>query len=81
MNFDRESADEFFDKATRVQQQVEDILAGKVDLEDLEKKEKEEAFIKENLAAIEKKKKEDKLKNGSSGKGHQGGYVSYCSSC
>jgi len=47
MNFDRESADEFLDKAERVQKQVQDILDGKVDMDELEKTEKEEAFIKE----------------------------------
>ena len=81
MNFDRESADEFYDKATNVQKQVEDILAGRVDLDELDKREKMEEKIKANTESVEKQKKETKLKNGKSGKGHQGGYVSYCASC
>ena len=81
MNFDRESADEFLDKAERVQKQVQDILDGKIDLDELEKEEKDEAFIKEQNEALALKKKEDLMKAGKSGKGHQGGYISYCSHC
>jgi hypothetical protein len=47
MNFDREDADEFLDKATKMQQQVSDILSGKIDIGELEKEEKEAAFVKE----------------------------------
>jgi len=39
-------------------------------MDELEKTEKEEAFIKEQTESLAQKKKEDLLKAGKSGKGH-----------
>lgn len=81
MSYDRENADEFLEKANLVSQQVSDILSGKIDVHELDRKEKEKKFIDEQLAILKARKKEALLKKGRKGKGHQGGYERYCQRC
>lgn len=79
--YNKENADEFLEKANYVSQQVSDILSGKIDVHELDRKEKEKKFIEEQLASLRQQKKERELKKGRKGKGHQGGYQRYCQRC
>lgn len=84
MPYDQGEADDFLDKVADVQQQVKDIIAGKIDVQELDRKEKEAAEkerLKQVANEIRHREAQEKLRKGRPGKGHQGGYLTFCPRC
>jgi uncharacterized Zn finger protein (UPF0148 family) len=84
MGFSREEADDFLDKVDDVQKQIKDILEGKVDCVELDKREKdnaEKARLKQVSADIKDRERKAIYMKGREGKGHQGGYKTFCRNC
>lgn len=84
LGFSKDEADDFLERVDDIQKQVKDILEGKIDVRELERKEKE-AEEKERLKKVAKEIKEreqkELLMKGRPGKGHQGGYKTFCRNC
>lgn len=84
MGFTKEEADEFVDKVDDVNQQIKDLLEGKVDVFELEKKEqemKEQERLKQVAKDIKMRERHAEYMKGRPGKGHQGGYKTFCKGC
>lgn len=60
---------------------MSDILSGKIDVEEIDRKEKEREAKESALADIAEREKEAKANKGRPGKGHRGGYIDYCERC
>ena len=79
-----EGLDDFLSKVDRVHQQIQDMAANKIDVDEVDAeilKEQEE----ERKAEERRKRKEaeawEKKKQGRPGKGHQENYISFCKHC
>ena len=83
-SYSKDDADEFVERVDEVTKQIQDLLDDKIDIHELDRKEKE--FIEKDRlkivsAEIRMKEHEDSLKKGRSGKGHKGGYLTFCRGC
>ena len=68
--YSRQEADDFLSKAEEVNQKVADILSGKIDIEELDKREKDQAYKEKTLKELEEREKLEKVQKGRNGKGH-----------
>jgi hypothetical protein len=82
--YSKEEADDFLERVTDVQKQIQDIMDDKIDIAELDRKEKEQ-IEKERLKEVSKeiraREQEETIKKGRSGKGHKGGYFTFCRHC
>jgi myosin-crossreactive antigen len=84
MNFSKEDADDFVDRVEEVNRQIRDLIDGKVDIHEIDRKEqemKEKDRLKKLAQEIKQREQEEALKKGRPGKGHQGGYITFCKGC
>ena len=84
LGYSKDEADDFLDRVDDINKQIQDIISGKVDVQELDRKDKELAE-KERLKKLSKEIKEREAKElfrkGRPGKGHQGGYKTFCRAC
>ena len=84
MAYSNEEADEFLEKVNRIHDQVQDIVHGRVNIEQLEKNERDEeekAMLQERLKEIKIREQKERQLKGRPGKGHIAGYKTYCQFC
>ncbi len=73
LSYSKEEADDFLERVEDVNKQIKDILEGKIDVRDLEKKDKEIAErerLKKVAAEIKAREREELIRKGRPGKGH-----------
>jgi len=84
LGYSKDEADDFLDRVDDINKQIQDIISGKVDVKELDRKDKELAE-KERLKKVAKEIKEREARElamkGRPGKGHQGGYKTFCRAC
>ena len=73
--------DDFLSKIETVNQQVKDIVDGKMTLDEVDQHEIAEIRKKHTLEEIEKRELKERFLKGRPGKGHQGGYKLICTRC
>lgn len=80
----KEEADDFLERVDDVNRQIRDLIDGKIDCDQLDKKE-QEMLEKERLKQVQKEIQErerlEMLRKGRPGKGHLGGYKTFCKNC
>lgn len=82
--FNKEEADDFLERVTDVHKQINDIISGKVDVAEIDRKEKEmleKQRLKEVAKEIKQKEAHDKWMKGRPGKGHKFDYKTFCRGC
>ena len=76
--------DDFLEKVNKVHDMVNGLKDHKIDVDQIDKqllKEAEEVKKKEIIKQQKEQEKQDKLKKGVPGKGHQDNYVDFCKNC
>jgi hypothetical protein len=84
MGFSKDEADDFLDKVDYVNQQIQDLLSGKVDVMELDKAEKEmqeKDRLKRVASDIKERDAKAKFMKGRPGKGHRNDYKTFCRGC
>jgi hypothetical protein len=83
-HYTAEEQDEFLEKVDDVQKRINDIMSGKVDIDELDRIEKaaeEKERLKIKAQEIKEREFKEKIRKGREGKGHQGGYKTFCRPC
>ena len=76
-----EAADDFLDRVDEISAQVADIISGKVDCDELERKEKEQEELNARTKEIKAREEKERILKGTKSKGHKEGYKSFCNFC
>lgn len=84
MGFTKDEADDFVDRVEDVNRQIADLISGKIDIKELEAKENamlEKERLKKVSLEIKTRERDELRRKGRPGKGHQGGYLTFCKGC
>lgn len=80
--YTNEEADEFLEKVDDVNQQIQDIISGKVDCVEADRKFKEDEKMNKIKAEIKERETEEKRLKGVPGKGYKRtGWKTFCKYC
>jgi hypothetical protein len=76
-----ENAEDFLDRVNDISAQVADIISGKVDVDELDRQEKEQIKFEERTKEIKAREEKERLLKGTPSKGHKEGYKAFCNFC
>eukprot|EP00347_Sterkiella_histriomuscorum_P021645 403333259 len=80
-NYTEEELEEWINRIDDVNKKVKDIIDGTVEVEEIDRQEREQEYTRKTLIEINAREKQEKLVKGRPGKGHLGGYKTFCKFC
>ena len=80
--YSREEAEDFLDKVDDIHQQVQDIISGKIDVNEVDRKFKEQEQLEKARAEIKAREAREAQLKGRPGKGYKKtGWLTFCNPC
>ena len=80
-SLNQDEAEDFLSKVDEINQQVKDLVSGKVSIEEFDEKFAKQEKIDKTKAELQIREKRERELKGKPGKGHQGGYKLICTRC